>query len=89
VYHVLAETVEKPSSDRSAKERRNLLFRVLDGVLAISHKKIHSSGNSDKQKQGWARVLVSAVSTYGAILKDVELDSLEERLILLEQDVRR
>jgi len=86
---VLAETVEKPSYDRSAKERRNLLFRVLDGVLAISHKKIHSSGNSDKQKQGWARVLVSAVSTYGAILKDVELDSLEERLILLEQDVRR
>jgi hypothetical protein len=38
------------------------LFRVLDGVLSLSHKKIHAGGNSDRAKQGWARVLVSAVS---------------------------
>ncbi len=79
-----AETNKKPSLNRSAKERRNTLFRVLDGVLSLSHKKIHNGGNSDRAKQGWARVLVSAVSTYGTLLKDEELElrviSLEEKL---------
>jgi integrase len=65
----MIETTKKPSSNRSAKERRNTLFRVLDGVLSLSHKKIHAGGNSDRAKQGWARVLVSAVSTYGGLLK--------------------
>jgi len=35
----MVETVKKPSSNRSAKERRNTLFRVLDGVLSMAHKK--------------------------------------------------
>lgn len=76
------ETMKKPSLNRSAKERRNTLFRVLDGVLSLSHKKIHNGGNSDRAKQGWARVLVSAVSTYGVLLKDEEL---ELRVIALEE----
>jgi hypothetical protein len=76
------ETVKKPSSNRRAKDRRNTLFRVLDGVLSLSHKKIHNGGNSDRVKQGWAHVLVSAVSTYGSLLKDEEL---ELRVIALEE----
>jgi hypothetical protein len=82
---LLVETKEKPSLNRSAKERRNVLFRVLDGVLGIAHKKIHSGGNSDRAKQGWARVLVSAVSTYGGLLKDEEL---ELRVIALEEKLK-
>ncbi len=81
----MAETLGKPTSNRSAKDRRNTLFRVLDGVLSLSHKKIHSEGNSDKVKQGWARVLVSAVSTYGGLLKDEEL---ELRVIALEEKLK-
>jgi hypothetical protein len=46
------ETAKKPKSNRSAKERRNTLFRVLDGVLSLSHRKIHAEGNSDRAKQG-------------------------------------
>jgi hypothetical protein len=80
-----AETAKKPSSNRTAKDRRNTLFRVLDGVLSLSHKKIHTEGNSDKAKQGWARVLVSAVSTYGGLLKDEEL---ELRVIALEEKLK-
>jgi hypothetical protein len=80
-----AETIKKPSSNRSTKERRNTLFRVLDGVLGISHNKIHNSGNSDQAKQGWARVLVSAVSAYGPLLKDEEL---ELRVIALEEQLK-
>ena len=79
------ETLKKPTSNRSAKERRNTLFRVLDGVLSLSHRKIHAEGNSDRAKQGWARVLVSAVSTYGGLLKDEEL---ELRVIALEEKLK-
>jgi hypothetical protein len=81
----MVETAKKPSSNRSAKERRNTLFRVLDGVLSMAHKKIHAAGNSDRAKQGWARVLVSAVSTYGGLLKDEEL---ELRVIALEEKLK-
>lgn len=79
------KTVKKPSSNRSAKDRKNTLFRVLDGVLSLSHTKIHNSGNSDRAKQGWARVLVSAVSAYGPLLKDEEL---EFRVITLEEKLK-
>jgi hypothetical protein len=81
----MAETVKKLSLKRSAKERRNTLFRVLDGVLSLAHKKIHIAGNSDRAKLGWARVLVSAVSAYGALLKDEEL---ELRVIALEEKLK-
>jgi len=46
----MVETFRKPSSNRSAKERRNTLFHVLDGVLSTAHKKIHAGGNSDRAK---------------------------------------
>jgi hypothetical protein len=80
-----SETIKKPSSNRPIKERRNTLFRVLDGVLSLSHQKIHNTGNSDRAKQGWARVLVSAVSAYGPLLKDEEL---ELRVIALEEQLK-
>ena len=35
----MAEPTKKPTGNRSAKERRNTLFRVLDGVLSLAHKK--------------------------------------------------
>jgi hypothetical protein len=80
------ETVKKPSSNRSPKERRNTLFRVLDGVISLSHQKIHGGGNSDRAKQGWARVLVSAVSAYDPLLKDEEL---ELRALTLEEQLKK
>jgi hypothetical protein len=43
----MVESVKKPSSNRSAKERRNTMFRVLDGFLSTAHKKIRAGGNSD------------------------------------------
>jgi hypothetical protein len=41
---------QKPLSNRSAKGRRNKLFRVLDNVLSLSHKKISSAENNDKAR---------------------------------------
>jgi hypothetical protein len=70
----------------NVKERRNTLFRVLDGVLSLAHRKIHTPrGDSDRAKQGWARVLVSAVSAYGPLLKDEEL---ELRVLTLEEKLK-
>jgi hypothetical protein len=82
----MSKTSGKVTVKCDAKERRNTLFRVLDGVLSLAHRKIHTPrGSSDRAKQGWARVLVSAVSTYGSLLKDEEL---ELRVIALEEKLR-
>jgi hypothetical protein len=78
----MTETMKKPTSNRPTRERKNTLFRVLDGVLSLSHRKIHGAGNSDRAKQGWARVLVSA---YGPLLKDEEL---ELRVLTLEEKLK-
>jgi hypothetical protein len=67
-------------------KRRTKLFGYLDAVIRVSDEKINSKGNADRQKQGWARVLVSAVSAYGQILKDVELEEIMERLEKLETE---
>jgi hypothetical protein len=68
------------------KEHRKTLFRCLDGVLSLAHRKIHTPrGSSDRAKQGWARVLVSAVNTYGALLKGEEL---ELRVLALEEQLK-
>jgi hypothetical protein len=48
----MVETVKKPSSNRSAKERRNMLFRVLDGVLSMSHKNTPAATAIGKSRDG-------------------------------------
>jgi hypothetical protein len=72
--------------NQKQKKRRTKLFGYLDAVIRVSDEKINSKGNADRQKQGWARVLVSAVSAYGQILKDVELEEIMERLEKLETE---
>jgi hypothetical protein len=42
-----------------------------------------SRGNSDSAKQGWGRLMVGAICTYGSLIKDAELEGIEERLTLL------
>ena len=68
---------------------RTKLFGYLDTVLYLSHKKIVvERGNSDRLKQGWARVLISAVSTYGLLLKDVELDDLKVEIEAIKEEMK-
>ena len=57
--------------------QRESLFTKLNDVITISHKKVTAErGNSDSLKQSWSRVLISAISTYGNLLKDSEIDAL-------------
>jgi hypothetical protein len=80
------KVMEKCSTDN----RRETLFSKLDTVIDISHKKITAErGNSDGQKQAWSRVLISAISAYGNILKDSELDDLKADIELIKLEIKK
>ena len=79
-----AETGQKPTSNPIPAERRNSLFAYLGHAIRLSHEKMGSKGNSDSQKQGWGRLMVVAIATYGSLIKDAELEDIEDRLVLLE-----
>jgi len=78
------ETGQKPSTNPEPAERRNSLFAYLGHAIRLSHEKMSSKGNSDSAKQAWGRLMVAAIGTYGSLIKDAELEDIEERLVLLE-----
>ena len=80
------ETSQKPTSNPNSAERRNSLFAYLGHCIRLSHEKMSSKGNSDSAKQSWGRLMVSAIATYGGLIKDAELEDIEERLVLLEEE---
>jgi len=75
----------KDTGNLSEKKQRKPLFNLLYHVLAVSTKKfdMEKASNSDRQK--WARIIISACAAYGDLLKDVELESIEDRLTILER----
>jgi hypothetical protein len=78
------ETEQKPTSNPEPAERRNSLFAYLGHCIRLSHEKMSSKGNSDAAKQAWGRLMVSAIGTYSSLIKDVELEDVEERIKILE-----
>jgi hypothetical protein len=78
------ELSSKPSINLNASERRKSLFDNLDHCISLSREKMCSRGNSDRAKQSWGRLLVSAISVYGGLIKDYELLEIEDRLSKLE-----
>jgi len=78
------ETNVKPTYTVTAKKHRTRLFTVLDGIIGFSEEKRLLKGNSDRVKQQWSRIAVSAISAYGALLHDYDLEQIEERLSQLE-----
>ena len=83
---VEGEVSQKATSNLEPGERRNSLFAYLGYAIRLSHEKMSSKGNSDNAKQAWGRLMVSAIGTYGSLIKDAELEDIEERLGLLEED---
>ncbi len=77
--------MDKLSENFSLTEKRMKLFQQLDYAITISHEKRdkQTAGNTDRQK--WLRILISAVDSYGALLKDTQLDSIEQRLAETER----
>ena len=79
------KVIEKCSTDN----RRLNLFGYLDDVIGLSHRKVTAErGNSDGAKQAWSRVLISAIATYGNILKDSELDDLKVDIEAIKEELK-
>jgi hypothetical protein len=78
------EFTEKITSGVQQKTRRKRLFSVLDSIIDFAEQKRTTPNNTDKVKQAWARIAVSAIGAYGTLLKDCELEEIEERLSKLE-----
>lgn len=70
------ETGQKPTSNPPIAERRNSLFAYLGHAIRLSHEKMGSKENSDSAKQAWRRLMVSAIGTYGSLIKDAELEDI-------------
>ena len=79
------EAEQKPTSNPEPAERRNSLFAYLGHAIRLSHEKMCAKGNSDRAKQAWGRLMVSAIATYGSLINDVELEDIEERLAAVEE----
>jgi hypothetical protein len=80
------ETDVKPTSTVSEKNGRKRLFDVLNSILSFAEQKRLLHGNSDRVKQAWSRIAISAIATYGSILRDSELDDISSRLDILEAE---
>jgi hypothetical protein len=79
------EEAQKPTLNPKPSERRNSLFAYLGHAIRLSNEKMCSKGNSDSAKQSWGRLMVSAISAYGGLIKDAEMDDVESRLTKLEE----
>jgi hypothetical protein len=80
-----ASCMTETTSVVDQKRRRGKLFSVLEDILKTADEKRKTLNNTDKVKQAWSRIAISAISTYGSILRDTELDEIEQRLTKLEE----
>ena len=64
-------------------KQKAILFGHLDAVLSLARKKMDMVTTSESNKQKWTRILVSAVDTWGGLLRGVEI---EDRVLNLEKE---
>lgn len=63
--------------------QRAVLFGHLEAVLSLARKKMDMVTTSESNKQKWTRILVSAVDSWGNLLRGVEI---EARVLDLEKE---
>lgn len=82
------ETVSGPE-----KISREELEIIASQVLRILHHRTTTrrfkAGKYDRHRLAYARATTAMVATYGALLKDAELEDLEKRIERLEQTKER
>ena len=76
----------KDAENLDVKRQRKGLFGLLSHVLNTSKEKFDMQKASNADRQKWARIIVSGVQAYGELLKTVELESIENRLQILENE---
>jgi len=80
----MSQTIESCEASFNPKEQRKALFSYLTRIVRLSHEKLNVRTSTDRVKQGWARVMISAIATYGDLLDGVQFDELEDRILILE-----
>jgi len=80
----MSQTIESHEASFNSKEQRKALFSDLTFVIVLSRDKLNVRSSTDRNKQAWARVLISGVEAFGHLLETAQLDSLEERIEILE-----
>src|SRR5665648_500041 len=68
------ESKEKTTLTAKQKKPRDRLFQVLNDILTFAEQKRKTVNLADKTKQSWSRISIAAISTYGGLLHDYELD---------------
>jgi hypothetical protein len=69
----------------NAKEARKTLFEHLGFSLSVCREKASKKKALNADRQKWIRLLVFTVEAYSSLLKDVELEDLEERIQNIEK----
>ena len=69
--------------------RRTKVLRAVNELVEFSRARIYSEDLAEELKLKWARILVSALSSATASLRDSDLTELLQRVEALEKDVRK
>jgi hypothetical protein len=69
----------------NAKEARKTLFEHLSFSLSVCREKAAKKKALNADRQKWIRLLVFTVEAYSSLLKDVEIEDLEERVANMER----
>jgi hypothetical protein len=68
-----------------AKEARKTLFEHLSFSLGVCREKASKKKALNADRQKWIRLLVFTVEACSSLLKDIELEDLEERIQNIEK----
>ena len=63
---------------------REGLIKTMHQVIMIARNRLENSKIDDKAKMSWSRIIIRAVHCANNILKDNEIEEIENRLTLLE-----
>lgn len=80
-----ARAIGEPSESVDVRDQRKALFGILAHVLTVSRGKFDVGNATNGDRQKWARIIIAGVEAYANLLKTVELESMEERIKLLEE----
>jgi hypothetical protein len=68
----------------NVKSHRKALFSQLAHVLVVSQEKFDMEKASNRDRQGWARIIIAGAEAYAKLLEAVQLEALEKRVARLE-----
>ena len=69
------------------KKHRSELFEYLDDILTVAHKKYDMEEKNDDSRLKWGRLMVSAIDSYGTLLKTTELEAITRDIELIKEKI--